>query len=193
MVRLSHRFVRPLAVAGALGLAGIGAHAATQAQAAPSVVSTASAHILVDARGMTLYLFSPDKHNKSVCTGDCAEYWPPAVVSKGATVPATMPGVKGTFGTTTRAGGVKQLTYDGAPFYTWIKDKKPGDMTGQGVEGIWWAVVVNTSGATSSTGATGSSTSTSSGADDHGRRGHDSTPAPTPTATGGYYHGGGDG
>ena len=55
MVRLSHRFVRPLAVAGALGLAGIGAHAATQAQAAPSVVSTASAHILVDARGMTLY------------------------------------------------------------------------------------------------------------------------------------------
>jgi len=108
-------------------------------------------------------------------------------------VPATMPGVKGTFGTTTRAGGVKQLTYDGAPLYTWIKDKKPGDMTGQGVEGIWWAVVVNTSGATSSTGATGSSTSTSSGADDHGRRGHDSTPAPTPTATGGYYHGGGDG
>ena len=153
MIRLSHRFVRPLAVAGALGLAGIGAHAATGVQAAPSVVSTASAHILVDARGMTLYLFSPDKHNKSVCTGQCAAFWPPAVVSSGVAVPATMPGIKGTFSTTTRAGGVKQLTYDGAPLYTWIKDKKPGDMTGQGVEGIWWVVVVNTSGAASSTGS----------------------------------------
>jgi predicted lipoprotein with Yx(FWY)xxD motif len=36
-------------------------------------------------------------------------------------------------------------TYDGAPLYTFIKDKDSGDMYGQGVVasgGYWWAVVV---------------------------------------------------
>lgn len=55
-------------------------------------------------------------------------------------MPATLPGIGGTFGAATRADASSQLTYDGAPLYTWIKDKKPGDMIGQGVEGIWWAV-----------------------------------------------------
>ena len=34
-----------------------------------------------------------------------------------------------------------RLTYDGAPLYTFVKDKKPGDRTGQGAYGVWWVVV----------------------------------------------------
>ena len=44
-----------------------------------------------------------------------------------------------------RTGGAQQLTFDGAPLYTFVKDKKPGDMTGQGLDvagGYWWAVAV---------------------------------------------------
>jgi predicted lipoprotein with Yx(FWY)xxD motif len=52
-----------------------------------------------------------------------------------------MPGIKGKFGVAVRTGGARQLTYDGAPLYLWFKDKKPGDMTGQGVGGVWWVVV----------------------------------------------------
>jgi predicted lipoprotein with Yx(FWY)xxD motif len=52
-----------------------------------------------------------------------------------------MPGIKGKFGVAVRTGGARQLTYDGAPLYLWFKDKKPGDMTGQGVRGVWWVVV----------------------------------------------------
>jgi predicted lipoprotein with Yx(FWY)xxD motif len=63
----------------------------------------------------------------------------------GMKVPMTMSGMKGTFGVTVRKDGKHQLTYDGAPLYTFIKDKKPGDMVGQGLDvagGYWWVVVV---------------------------------------------------
>jgi predicted lipoprotein with Yx(FWY)xxD motif len=93
---------------------------------------------------MTLYVFAPDKKNQSVCYGKCAVFWPPVIVPTGTTVPATMLSIKGTFGATRRTDGKRQLTFDGAPLYTFIKDKKPGDMTGQGLDvsgGYWWVVV----------------------------------------------------
>ena len=208
MTYLAHRLTRPLAAMALLGLGGIGARAVSQvqaqAQAPPALVKMATAHILVDARGMTLYLYSPDKPTKSVCIGKCAAYWPPALVPAGATVPTAMPGITGTFGIATRQGGARQLTYDGAPLYTWIKDKNPGDITGQGVGGIWWAVVVG--GAPSSTtGSQGSvpvspvATPTAasggyySGGDDHhgGQGGVAPAPAASPTPRG--YYSGGDG
>jgi predicted lipoprotein with Yx(FWY)xxD motif len=100
--------------------------------------------MLVDGRGMTLYVFSPDKPNKSVCYGRCAAFWPPVVVPKGTNVPTSMSGIKGKFGVAVRTGGARQLTFDGAPLYTFVKDKKPGAMTGQGFYidgGYWWVVV----------------------------------------------------
>ena len=143
---MSKRHAWSLIVVASLGLVGVGTLAASQAQAAPALVKTAPGRILVNARGMTLYLYTPDKPNKSVCTGACAKAWPPLLVSKGMKVPATMAGISGKFGVAMRAGGARQLTYDGAPLYTWIKDKKPGDMTGQGVGGVWWTVVVGAAG-----------------------------------------------
>ena len=115
--------------------------------AAPALVKTTSAKLLVNAHGMTLYVFAPDKPNKSVCTGQCAAVWPPALVPKGTKVPATMSGITGKFGMTKRTGGAQQLTFDRAPLYTFVKDKKPGDVTGQGVYafgGYWWVVGVQT-------------------------------------------------
>ena len=52
-----------------------------------------------------------------------------------------MAGVAGTFGEIMLARGADQLTYDGAPLYTCANDKKPGDINGQGVAGVRWAVV----------------------------------------------------
>ncbi len=128
-------------VATLLSLAGA---MTRQAQAAPALVKTASAQMLVDAKGMTLYMFTEDKHGKSMCTGACAQYWPPALVAKGASIPASISGISGTFGSIMRSDGSHQLTYDGAPLYTFVKDKKPGDVSGQGVDGIWWAVLTTT-------------------------------------------------
>ena len=37
----------------------------------------------------------------------------------------------------TRDDGSKQWAYKGKPLYTWAKDTKPGDKTGDGVNGTW--------------------------------------------------------
>jgi predicted lipoprotein with Yx(FWY)xxD motif len=102
-------------------------------------VQTAPAQMLTTAAGLTLYLFTPDKPNQSACTGACAKYWPPLLVPAGTQVTTTF-GLSGTFGVASRSDGTQQLTYDGAPLYTFIKDKKPGDVYGQGAEGVWWIV-----------------------------------------------------
>jgi len=117
------------------------AHSGPAAPAASLSPATTATRILTTAEGRTLYVFAPDKPNQSVCTGACAQFWPPLLLPAGKAIPTSAPGAGGTFGVTTRADGTRQLTYDGAPLYTFVKDKLPGDLAGQGVEGIWWAVV----------------------------------------------------
>jgi predicted lipoprotein with Yx(FWY)xxD motif len=56
----------------------------------------------------------------------------------------TIAGIPGTFGVIKRTDGKRQLTYDGAPLYTFAGDKNAGDMNGQGLfasGGFWWVVV----------------------------------------------------
>lgn len=97
--------------------------------------------ILVGPNGMTLYMYSKDTQNKSNCTGPCAVNWPPYTVT--ATSASNLAGalnVTGKIGTTTRADGTMQVTYNGQPLYYYIKDKNPGDVTGQNVGGVWFVV-----------------------------------------------------
>jgi predicted lipoprotein with Yx(FWY)xxD motif len=110
---------------------------------ASAPVKTTAAHILVNPKGRTLYIFASDSKDTSTCYDTCATYWPPVTV-KQASTPAKIGGIPGRFGVTTRTDGTKQLTYDGAPLYTFAGDKKKGDMKGQGViasGNYWWVVV----------------------------------------------------
>ena len=111
--------------------------------AAAAAVKVASAQILVTPTGYTLYVFAVDPPNKSTCYNTCATAWPPLLVANGTQPAATVPGVPGSFGVTVRMDGSQQLTYDHAPLYTFLLDKKPGDMNGQGrfkFGGNWWIV-----------------------------------------------------
>ncbi len=88
----------------------------------------------VGAEGMTLY-FKNGELNSSSCYDQCALNWPPLLAS-GELV--GMNGVQtSALGTTDRTDGKKQVTYNGKPLYYWIKDKSRGDITGDGVGGIW--------------------------------------------------------
>ena len=93
---------------------------------------------LVDDKGMTLYLFTKDTPNTSVCYDKCATAWPPLLTgdkpSAGEGVDASL------LGTTTRKDGATQVTYNGWPLYYYEKDKAPGDVTGQDVGGVWYVV-----------------------------------------------------
>jgi len=93
---------------------------------------------LVDDKGMSLYLFTKDTPNTSVCYDKCAAAWPP-LLTTGA--PVAGQGVDTSkFGTTTRQDGSMQVTYNGWPLYYFAKDKAPGDVTGQGVGDVWFVV-----------------------------------------------------
>lgn len=95
--------------------------------------------ILVANNGMTLYLYTKDTKDTTVCYGGCAVAWPPYLQT--AVEPLTAgPGVTGTIATIARTDGSKQITYNGIPLYFWQSDTKPGDTTGQNVGGVWFIV-----------------------------------------------------
>ncbi|GGX75629.1 lipoprotein [Streptomyces anandii JCM 4720] len=105
-----------------------------------SVKKTELGDVVVDKNGMTVYRFLKDKawpKSVSACTGACLEKWPavapvPANETKGVAK-------KGLMGFT-RPDGVKQMTVNCWPIYTFSGDKVPGDINGQGVGGTWYAV-----------------------------------------------------
>ena len=95
-------------------------------------------NILVDARGMTLYTFGADTLGTSNCTEACLQNWPALTVASGNPVAGS--GVTGTLEVITRPDGIKQVTLNGMPLYTFFRDTKPGDANGQGVTafgGLW--------------------------------------------------------
>jgi predicted lipoprotein with Yx(FWY)xxD motif len=103
--------------------------------------------IVVDGKGMTLYMFEKDKGGKSSCDGACAAAWPPLLTSGTPTAGA---GVKTSLlGTTKRSDGSTQVTYHNWPLYYFVKDKAPGDATGQNVDafGAEWYVLSAAKGA----------------------------------------------
>jgi predicted lipoprotein with Yx(FWY)xxD motif len=104
----------------------------------PVTVGTATTSlgpVLVGPNGRTLYTHAGDTASTSSCTGGCATAWPPLAVAAGAMASGGT-GVSGTFATLTRADGTTQVTYNGLPLYGWQGDSKPGDVTGQGVDGF---------------------------------------------------------
>ncbi|MGH6708195.1 MAG: COG4315 family predicted lipoprotein [Bradyrhizobium sp.] len=93
--------------------------------------TTAKGSALTDAKGMSLYTFDKDADGKSACNGACAANWPALkaeasdVAGDGYTVIA-------------RDDGSRQWAYKGKPLYTFVKDQKAGDITGDGfLSGVW--------------------------------------------------------
>jgi len=122
---------------GSQSPAGSGSQAA--AGAALRVASSPLGQIVVDGKGMTVYMFDKDTQNagSSACSGQCAAKWP--AVSTDSTSP-TVEGVTGKIGTVKGADGKNQVTVDGWPMYYFAGDSKAGDTAGQGVGGIWWVI-----------------------------------------------------
>ena len=116
--------------------------AATSSAAEDAVLATAESTlgtIVVDAEGMTVYMFDKDTQGsgESSCTGGCLEAWPPVIADSDS--PA-VDGVTGDVATITRDDGTVQVTLDGWPLYYWQNDKAAGDVTGQGVQDVWWVL-----------------------------------------------------
>lgn len=146
LIPLRARTVLPLVVAGALILvackpAGGGSSEPSAGGGVDLAVSeTAAGNALSGADGMTLYILTDDTDGDSTCLDACADTWPP-LLGDGSDVSAGS-GITGTFGTTTRPDGSKQVTHNGQPLYYYTGDTEPGDSTGDGVYDVWFIAPV---------------------------------------------------
>jgi predicted lipoprotein with Yx(FWY)xxD motif len=120
------------AVAVPVALAGSSKTVAGEASA-PSLHKT----VLTNTKGFTLYTLSGEKNGKFICTGSCTRTWPPLLVAAGTTPkgPVALSTIK-------RPEGKTQVTFKGAPVYTFSGDSKKGEANGEGIKdvGVWHAV-----------------------------------------------------
>lgn len=119
--------MKPSAFAFAiLFLTGTAAFAAEPAK----TMDTPAGKVYTDDKGMALYIFDKDEPNKSNCYGECATAWPPFMAAADAQP-------EGEWTIVERTDGIKMWAYEGKPVYTYVKDTKPGEVTGDGAGGLW--------------------------------------------------------
>jgi predicted lipoprotein with Yx(FWY)xxD motif len=86
-------------------------------------------------------MFGKDRKGRSSCTGQCASFWPPLLTSG---KPRVAGSAKASLvGTTKRADGRLQVTYNHHPLYRFVKDTRKGQTNGEGLNafGAHWYVV----------------------------------------------------
>lgn len=128
---------------------GVSASSAASTSTAPAPVTrpaitelktstTSLGEVVVDGAGMTLYMFTKDTRGAtaSACTGACLAAWPLVVA---ADTPK-LAGITGAVGSINTTDGRKQVTLNGWPLYYFAKDAKPGDVTGQNVNQVWFVL-----------------------------------------------------
>jgi predicted lipoprotein with Yx(FWY)xxD motif len=149
--------MKKTAIALATLLSALAASAAlASSTSAISTARTSLGTVLVNSKGLTLYLFEGDSGSKLACNGGCLKAWPPisgSAVAKGA-VQASMLG-------TVKRGSGTQVTYGRHPLYTFSGDSRAGQVNGEGLKlngKFWYAVSPSGKAMIASKGAGGAGT-----------------------------------
>lgn len=104
--------------------------------------STDLGDVLTDAEGFTLYGLTEDTDGQPSCTGECAGTWP-ALLVEGDEVSLAEGLDPDTFTTVEGAEGGTQVVAGAWPLYRFAGDGSPGEVNGQGVGGVWFAVAAD--------------------------------------------------
>ena len=147
-----------VALAGCGGGGGTSSPSAGQANAGSATVSVkqigGAGNVLVDKSGRALYENDQETRGMVLCDGECLSFWMPLTVGgtpKGSSI-------TGKLGVVRRSDGMKQVTYNGKPLYTFYLDK-PGEVSGDGFKDAFggqkftWHVVHTEKTASSTGGA----------------------------------------
>jgi predicted lipoprotein with Yx(FWY)xxD motif len=125
-------------------------------------VATASidgTDVLVDADGRALYIAEQEASGEVLCTASCLEIWDPALLSELGVDPESL---GSEFGEVKRPDGGRQLTFEGAPLYSFTEEG-PGELTGDGLvdsfDGTQFSWSAAVSGDTASSDSSGSDSS----------------------------------
>ena len=129
------------AVVAVLALAACGGAGRESSDSSPTTVSGGAAatvsvedlgdsgRVLVNSAGKALYAADEEADRGVVCTGDCTSFWMPLTIDGLAPSGNSVPGE---LGVVERAGGARQVTFDGKRLYTFVEDE-PGEVTGDGL------------------------------------------------------------
>ena len=123
-------------------------HAATKTVQVSTRSIANLGRVLVNSRGLTLYMFVPDQRRHVTCISTCARVWPPLGLAAGAKLVAAGGVKQGLLGSDPNPAGGRVVTYNRWPLYTYLPDTKPGQAKGQRVNnsgGKWY--VLSPSGA----------------------------------------------
>jgi predicted lipoprotein with Yx(FWY)xxD motif len=99
--------------------------------------------VLVNAKGMTLYMFVPDRQRRVTCVKSCAVAWPPVKTVKGQKLVALGGAKQSLLSSDVDPAGGRVVTYARWPLYTYVGDTKPGQATGQAIDangGLWYVL-----------------------------------------------------
>jgi predicted lipoprotein with Yx(FWY)xxD motif len=152
----SRRIAVVAALAAASAIVAVGSSGTASSQAAAQKTATVGTKtlkkygtVLVNSKGLTLYMFVPDKQKKVTCTSQaCVIVWPPLKIKSGQSPTAGGAARKKLLGVDKSPKGYRVVTYNRWPLYTYYLDKQPGQTKGQGVNnsgGKWY--VLSPSGA----------------------------------------------
>ena len=79
---------------------------------------------------MSLYTYAKDRAGISNCYGSCLDNWIPATLDADTKLGKNYTLVK-------RSDGTMQAAFRSFPLYLYRKDQKPGDLNGDGIDGVW--------------------------------------------------------
>jgi predicted lipoprotein with Yx(FWY)xxD motif len=100
--------------------------------------------VLVNGKGLTLYIFVRDKHKQVTCTSKaCVTAWPPLKIKKGQKAVAAGAAKQSLLGKDKNPKGGFVVTYKHWPLYTYFADSKPGQANGQAINlngGLWYVL-----------------------------------------------------
>jgi predicted lipoprotein with Yx(FWY)xxD motif len=90
---------------------------------------------LADGNGMTLYTSERDPPRGSVCSGNCLVQWQIILPQVGISTPSYLE--PASFARMKRTDQQMQAVYKEKALYYFWDDVKPGEIRGQGVDGVW--------------------------------------------------------
>jgi predicted lipoprotein with Yx(FWY)xxD motif len=100
---------------------------------------------LTDTAGITLYTWVGDTQSAgtSNCYEACAAAWPPMLVDAPIGTALMNNRAPSSFSAIIRTDMTYQLTYEGWPLYSFVRDMVPGDVNGEGSMGFGgrWSIV----------------------------------------------------
>jgi predicted lipoprotein with Yx(FWY)xxD motif len=146
---------RPIAIAGLTTAVLVAAGAASVAPLGAVAPTVRAAHnatlnrtIVVSATGRSLYHRIGERAGHVLCGSACTRVWPPLTVAAASTPLVRGTGVTGVLGKFRRPDGRWQVTLRGLPLYRFAGDRAAGQVHGQGVGRIWFAVAAGTTPST---------------------------------------------